>query len=352
MTEDQLLERAKKAVPNQGLTWVAVLAAQQHRYAIEYIEQAPVLVIGATYGKVCKCSSAERAFIANRFRRIEGLKLKAAMAAFHLPYPLRKLRSTAIAPGYATLLWALRSIPPSALSQAIPERTGHQVAWLGALKAAEKRVMHRQCSLPEGGLEWLATRITPSNGTPAKHLAAKAADIADMFIGGRFNPAWTFEEAVSAHAKWVVDITRRDNLKSFAMTYGVGLDYQVDYAPQPNEPSSVAEFEFVPLRSGEDLIVEGTMMRHCVPSYMRDVLSATSCLYSMRKGGKRIATLELSSGNRPVVRQLKGPCNAAVAADVQKAADLFAAGIHQNNRSAIDKLKELFRPSISPQSKG
>lgn len=341
---DELRERARKAVPNPGLTWIAEIAAQQHKYAIEYIEQAPVLVIGVTFGaSLKKPTRGESAFIANRFKRIEGMRLKDAMKEFQLPYPLRKLRSTAITPSMTEVIWDLRSVPPSALSQAIPDRPGCQKWWLNAIKAAKDRARWRSRQFPAEAKQWLATRIVVTPGVNGRQLAAQAADLTDMFIDGRFNPVWTFEEAVNAHAQWAVDQAKRMSSSSFAAKYGVDLEHAVDYAPQPNEPRTVGEFEIVPLRSGEDLVVEGTIMRHCVPGYMSELLSARSCIYSMRRNGKRVATLELSSGGNPMVKQLKGPCNSAVGSGVEAAAVEFAKGLVVPRRTAMDKLKGLLR---------
>lgn len=345
LVSDPILERAKKAVPNQALTWVAVLAARQHRYGIEYIEQAPVLVIGATFGYHLRNPRAEEViYIAQRFARIKDKKLKAAMEEFHLPYPMRKLRSTAIAPCYAQAIWDMRSIQPSALSQAIPDKVGHQIAWLRALRAARLRATQRCRTLPNGEMHWLATVFGGTIPTKVKprDLERCAADIADMLMDRRFNPVWSFDEAVSAHAEWAANAAKRAALSNFVMTYGVGLDHEVDYTPQYNEPVALDGYDIVPLRSGESLIVEGAFMRHCVPTYMRDILSIKSCLYSIQKDGRRVATLQTSSGYAPVqIQQIKGPCNAAVTADVRKVAETFVHSI-PSKRTAMDTIKQWF----------
>lgn len=191
-------------------------------------------------------------------------------------------------------------------------------------------------------MNWLAARL--GGGAPAlyrKRIADLAEDLSDMFLAGRFNPTWTLEEAVSAHARWAVEQAKVSH-KAFHTTYGISLDDKIDYTPQPNTPVSIFGFEIVPLRSGADLIEEGTLMRHCVPSYMRDIMAAKSCIYSMRKDGKRVATLELASGPGPAaIKQIKGPCNAAVANVVLRAATEFAATIKKPPR-ALDVIKGMF----------
>lgn len=340
--EAQVLARVKKAVPNRGLTWLAALAAKQHPYAIEYIEQAPVLVLAATFGRPLRGSISKEqfAYIAGRFRRIEGMKLKDAMKEFHLPYPLRKLRSTAVAVSYAEVIWSLRSVRPSTLSQAIPDNVAQQQIWLRTLKAVRGRQKWRSGTLPEGALHWfvsaLGVAVRESKG---REILSSANDLVDLFVSGRFNPVWTFEEAVTAHRLWAADVAKRDSLKSFFATYGVDLDHEVDFAPQPNDLAFFDGMDVVPLRSGEALIAEGALMRHCVSTYMRDILAGRSCIYSIQKNGKRVATLELSSGDRPVLKQLKGPCNAKVAPEVESVAQKLIASVAAKRTSPIDRLK-------------
>ena len=342
MTSDDVAARARKAVPNRGLTWIAEIGARQHRYAIEYIEQAPVLVIGATFGAaIAKPTSGESALIAMRFKRIEGMRLKEAMREFHLPYPLRKLRSTAVTPSFTSVIWALRNVPPSALSQAIPDKPRDQMAWLGAMRSANLRAKYRSRHLSSAARHWLATKIVAGQSMKARELAAHAADIADMFVDGSFNPLWTFEEAVNAHNQWAANQARRVSAENFAARYGVSLDHEVDYTPQPNDPLMIGEFEIVPLRRGEDLVVEGALMRHCVSSYMAELLSARSRIYSIRKNGRRVATLELSSGRTPIIKQIKGPCNSTVSSMVGNAAVEFASSLQRKKKSSMDKLKAI-----------
>lgn len=343
--EAQVLERAKKAVPNRSLTWLAVLAAKQHRYAIEYIEQAPVLVLAATFGKSLRePSKGHLHYIAGRFRRIEGLKLKAAMKEFHVPYPLRKLRSTAVAPGYAEVIWGLRNVPPSALSQAIPGTVAQQQIWLRGLKKVRARARMRGAELPDGAMLWFVVALGAVARRPDwRPQISRAADLVDLFKTGRFNPAWSFDEAASAHAIWAADTAKRTSREAFFKTYGVDLDHDVDFAPQPNSPTTIDGMEIVPLRSGEALITEGALMRHCVSTYMRDILAARSCIYSIQKDGNRIATLELSSGDRPLLKQIKGPCNTAVPSNVEDAARGFIALIATKRTSPIERLKRLFQ---------
>jgi hypothetical protein len=54
------------------------------------------------------------------------------------------------------------------------------------------------------------------------------------------------------------------------------------------------EFKAVELVTGRQLIEEGTLMRHCVASYTSLCLDGNSRVFSIRRHGARVATLELS----------------------------------------------------------
>jgi len=55
------------------------------------------------------------------------------------------------------------------------------------------------------------------------------------------------------------------------------------------------EFEFIQMLTAEDLVEEGTMMKHCVASYANKCADGDSIIFSMRKNGKGYVTIELST---------------------------------------------------------
>jgi hypothetical protein len=105
-----------------------------------------------------------------------------------------------------------------------------------------------------------------------------------------------------------------------------------DYCRDENDESSgnwgkirkVGGYRFVPLLSEEDLRDEGDRMANCVATYWKKATSGECLLYSVRRGGHRIATLEITqtfwASRIPVIAQLLGPANAPVDADVQRTA--------------------------------
>ena len=85
------------------------------------------------------------------------------------------------------------------------------------------------------------------------------------------------------------------------------------------QPATVDEYEFVPLRSFADLTEEGRAMRNCVQTYGSKLTHNYSRLWSIRKHGQRIATLELARfGGDPLlgVSELRSPANTEASVEV------------------------------------
>lgn len=59
-------------------------------------------------------------------------------------------------------------------------------------------------------------------------------------------------------------------------------------------------------------------MHHCVSTYAQTIESNISYIYTVEKSdGKKLATLEIGKNNNHFInKQLRGPCNANVSADV------------------------------------
>ncbi len=62
------------------------------------------------------------------------------------------------------------------------------------------------------------------------------------------------------------------------------------------------------LMTSKDLHAEGKTMRHCVYSYAEDIQKGTSSIWSLRRNGARILTVEVWKGGKKVV-QARGKCN-------------------------------------------
>ena len=63
-------------------------------------------------------------------------------------------------------------------------------------------------------------------------------------------------------------------------------------------------------------------MRHCASTYAGYVRSEYAYIYSVRSAGERVATLALerTAGDKAVISQLRGHCNAEVSKEIEAAA--------------------------------
>ena len=79
--------------------------ASAHRYAIDYVEQAPVIVLAAAHGNA-HLSRSERAFIQAQFRKTcqSKAQLRDVMRSYGLPLPLRLLDTRVLTARRATVI--------------------------------------------------------------------------------------------------------------------------------------------------------------------------------------------------------------------------------------------------------
>jgi hypothetical protein len=91
--------------------------------------------------------------------------------------------------------------------------------------------------------------------------------------------------------------------------------------PEPWCPGGEAcGFEIVPITTSADLYREGKLLHHCGGTYAGSVHSGACYLFSVRKDGAPIATLELVHREAGVtIGQLRGLCNAKAPKEVQRA---------------------------------
>jgi hypothetical protein len=89
-------------------------------------------------------------------------------------------------------------------------------------------------------------------------------------------------------------------------------------------PAIVDGYEFVPLQSFTDIVEEARTMKNCLRSYGWNLAHNNSRLWSIRKNGERIATLEIALWRRDpllCVSHLAGPGNDSAGVEVWWAAE-------------------------------
>lgn len=294
-------ERAAKALfSNQALHRAAAAMAGCHPRALDYIRQAPVIVLSANAGKTgAGAARSARAFAGPPMRMLceRGAKLREVMSFYGCGFHLRRLAPSVLHPVRWQTVYHLGRLPPSTLSQIMPEVRKDQDVWLRALTGWADHC-ERRCGNRWFRFDWAAVALRV-----LRRGEEDLADVvADMLIeaarpepraGAVFDPRWTFAQARAAAERWHAALGRQVAEQKVAQGLGIGFTDAVDYAPFLNEPVTVDGFEFVPLRSCEDLYLEGAAMRHCVASYSREVMAGTARIFSVRQDGRRVATLEL-----------------------------------------------------------
>lgn len=339
--------RIKAFFPNQGVHIPASVMARCHPLGAQYLETIPAIIPFVTMGENNLKTHADRMFVATRWGGAvhRAPKLKDLAREFGAPVQIRKILPSVVTPINFRVIYDLRMIPPSALSQAIPETAGDQKIWLSALNNLFHGYGYSRTvgKAKPDHWHWAVTRFGAYISTARRETRLKikrsvayvdpkivAMNLADFFANNpsRFNANWTIEMAQRAMDQWHEDLAKVDEAKALAGKHGIGFDQDVDYAPLP-ETASVGGFEFVALRNARDLFREGRAMRHCVATYINTVINGGSRVYSIRHGETRIATLELvPEGKTFIIRQISGPCNARPPAYVSAAVvDFVAAAI-------------------------
>jgi hypothetical protein len=76
----------------------------------------------------------------------------------------------------------------------------------------------------------------------------------------------------------------------------------------------LAGLSIVPLATAAEIDAEGRAMHHCARTYIDKVAVGDCCLYSARRGDKRVATIEggRTGDGRVAITQMRGPCNAVL----------------------------------------
>ena len=332
-------DAAEALFPNHALRTCAVLIAALHPHAIDYINQAPVLVMAASHGGMLH-KIKDRQEVARRLKPLldRGPKLREMMGAFGLPLPLRGICAWALAPSRWGAIQLLAKVPPSTLAQSIPEKATRQASWLNVLSTWEHR-MRARFDEPYKLATWAAMHLAIL--TTAQATIDITSDLAD-FAGSPgvvFNERWSYAQALAAAQRWHAELARKSNEEQFFARNGLAWDQPIDYGGMPTEYEATNGLKIMALRSGAEIYEEGVAMHHCVASYTQSVVAGKCRLFSVRKGDERIATFELrpndylwaSKQEKMVVHekgtwlvsQMKGPCNAVPSVETKMAIRAF-----------------------------
>jgi hypothetical protein len=326
---------AVELIYDKNLHLTAMIWAAVHKYGIDYIRQAPVLVLAShppqgsghhDHGKRMKL--AKHIFIYCQTKQ----KLRDVMTKYDVAAPLRRINGHNFRRIHRDTLLALSKINPSTLSQCIPD-VKKQLIWIENLNTWHYNIKTRHelaINLPICITEWGVKNV---GTTRAFHIE----DLMDYVVANAatFNFKWNLAQALEASRRWHEETSQRSQEQDFFARHGIEWKEEIKNWGLLIT-MKIGELTFEALNSGEKLYVDGKIMHHCVGSYSGAVISGRSRIYSISQDEKRIATIEL---NKPGVRtgrdindlrgfqwavaQLKGPCNARPATHVWTAANKF-----------------------------
>ena len=328
---------------NDALKLAAVLIASVHFYGLELLQQAPAIAVAAGRGKALRSKRARlqvATLIGGYLER--KTSLREIMRRLELPYQLRALSGKNLAPSHWPVMMALHDTHPSALAQAIPDRSGRQAAWLRALAAWRDQMSYRFDD-PGRRFEWAGQAIGKAllTSNRMRTIERQVISVSD-FIGQNeflFDRRWTWAQAVAATTRWHEQLAELEYSESDAAACGVAYDDVIPYGKVATE-FECGPYRMFALQTPRAIISEGANMRHCLRSYIPDVVSGRSWVFSITREGNRVATLELGvcghrsptgSTQRLEVRQMAGPCTHLVPKPVRDAATVFVEDLNSRN---------------------
>jgi hypothetical protein len=187
-------DKAVRMFTDSELFLPATFLAALNEFAIDYIQQAPILVLAVT-GRANLTHRKVRLSVAKCFTVAcsTSPRLSELMKSYRLAPQLRALSGSALRRHYWPLLTILSTIPPSTLAQSIPKSPEKQRKWLDAVMYTWQRFRsdHRFVAWGAANLRDGETRCSIS-------------DIGDFARNNRgaFNWRWNFAQAKAASDRW------------------------------------------------------------------------------------------------------------------------------------------------------
>lgn len=228
-----------------------------------------------------------------------GAQLRDVAAAMDLPTGLRHIK-----PGAAHVAGSFLRQRPDLL-HFMPEALPRSRNWLRLVRWANHKVSADYA-------EWTARHAVQIPGG-LDQVYSLTNDLADwvrarpdaieatgrQFVVRPFTPSMSLKTVTKLSADWHEAVASDMSGPQFGF-------------PAPWYPAAkLGAFEILPIDNSGELYREGAAMHHCAGTYANEVRGGAIYVYSIRRDGERLATLELGrNGNRPSLLQLRGPCNA------------------------------------------
>jgi hypothetical protein len=340
---DRRILNLYRGVGREGLREKALIVARSHPWAIDYLEQAPFLIL-LMVDAVWAANSGTAPY--NRFRQYLNYSvmdradadrlIRPALSNANLcgkrlhelinfywdlgNYPhvgtgrhaLKLFRGDALReiffPVLAQLAYSFRN---DELPNLIPKKRSKQEGWLrflaGWLSQITRRANH--WNVNPDHFRWLAQLHADMWPMPARDDGRHVADFMLANAGIDFTD-WGLPRLASTITTWTERQPEPAPLAQYPALSATAMSTVIDYTPLPNDVTEVGGFYFAPLRSPAELVMEGKAMHHCVGSYGPDLLSKTGTFFSIRKNAEILATLWQDHYANTL--ELRGPRNRKV----------------------------------------
>jgi len=226
-------------------------------------------------------------------------------------------------------MW-LRSLPPEAFGGPIPRlpRSDEFALRIANFRPATvtqaKRWLrfvafaHEACD--DAFALWAAQRVQDF------HAEVEACDLAGLALLAWYSSRPQHEASPFLPKTWTSHVEPADAVNT-AQVWLERLEFplfRAPYAALRKEAEEIDGFHFVPLLHAHDVLNEAEEMRNCLATYAEVTASGFDQIWSMRRDGRRVACLHIhfdcDATGVPTLRQIAGPCNHPVAADVLRAA--------------------------------
>jgi len=187
---------------------------------------------------------------------------------------------------------------------------------------------------------WLGKALSTECKKHLRNLESFAGFMRDAYLELRWPDNVTWDSATDRQAKWHrMESERREEERQLRRKAEEEKPFPVQWISDYEDDKG---YSISYIDTPEGLREEGDKMHHCVGSYSSNVHKGYSSIYSVRKDGKRVATLELRKSNAVQepstlaffcepkesyrIGQLYGHCNKAVSSEVRDIANAWVRG--------------------------
>lgn len=353
-TNDHIERAAKIFTADPNLQIAALIIAMIDEHAIQYIEQAPILVLAMIQRANMTLLAEQKKLIKRAEETFKSKpKLDKLLDSYKIPFALRKISGKPLKRDHIDLFFDFKDTNPSILSQSIPQNTDLHGDWIETISqwlSTIKNRMDNNRLANTGGIphmDWVLTRVGQYLNGEELQLANRS-DVASRWMNAiadlmcahdvEWNDRWSLQAAHDRAIQWHEELARKSNEEKFFSQHGIHWDAPIEFkGPFPKTWDWHTEEEtkegrkktkvkkhmghIVPVNSGKDLFLEGKVMHHCVASYADSVVKGKSLIFSVRDlSNNPLTTFELSprDGGFHLVQQ-KAHCNHAPSPEIQKA---------------------------------